>query len=188
MKERNRNAVMERNTRETTINLSLQLDGEGVADIETEEFFLEHMLTTFAKYSGIDLHVSCEGDHPHHLIEDVAILLGRAFREALDKGPDVRRIADRTVPMDDALILAAVDLIDRPYFKGEVPMPMFEHFLRSFAHEAKICLHTRILDGHDEHHITEGTFKAVGLAIGEAMQPRDGGILSTKGKIRVKTG
>lgn len=188
MKDQTRTAVLERRTRETEISLSLQLDGEGVADIETEEFFLGHMLNTFAKYSGIDIHLTCDGDDPHHLIEDVAITLGRALREALNKGGDVRRIAHRIVPMDDALVMAAVDLIDRPYYKGEVPMRMFDHFLRSFAHEGRFCLHTRILDGHDEHHLTEATFKAVGLAIGEAISLRDGGILSTKDRIRVRSG
>lgn len=188
MKERSRTAVLERRTRETDISLSLNLDGEGIAEIECDEFFLTHMLTTFTKYSQFDLHLTAEGDHQHHLIEDVAIVLGRALREALDKGPDVQRIAHRIVPMDDALILAAVDLIDRPYYKGEVPMEMYGHFLRSFAHEGRFCLHTRIMDGHDEHHLTEATFKAAGLAIGEAAQPRDGGILSTKDRIRIRTG
>ena len=188
MKETTRTAVLERRTRETDINLSLQIDGEGVADIETEEFFLEHMLTTLAKYSSMDLHLSAEGDHPHHLIEDVAITLGRALRQALDKGGDVERIAHAVVPMDDALVLVAVDLIDRPYYKGEVPIPMFDHFLRSLAHEAKFCLHTRVLDGHDEHHLTEATFKGLGLALRDAMRPRSGGILSTKDRIRIKTG
>lgn len=188
MKDNSRTAVIERRTRETDINLSLQLDGEGIADIETEEYFLEHMLNTLAKYSGMDLHLSAEGDHPHHLIEDVAITLGRALREALDKGADTNRIAHRIVPMDDALILVAVDLIDRPYYKGEVPLPMFDHFLRSFTHESRICLHTRILDGHDEHHVTEATFKALGMALREAMAPRGEGILSTKDRIRIKTG
>lgn len=188
MKERPRTAVLERRTRETDISLSIQLDGDGIADIETEEFFLEHMLRTFAKYSGIDIHLNCDGDHPHHLIEDVAITLGRAVRAAIDSGPDIERIADRTVPMDDALVFAAVDLIDRPYFKGELPMPMFGHFLRSFAHEGRFCLHVRVLDGHDEHHVTEAAFKAVGLAIKEAIRVRDAGILSTKDRIKVKTG
>lgn len=188
MKERTRTAVLERRTRETDISLSLNVDGEGVAEVECDEFFLVHMLNTFAKYSGIDIHLSAEGDHQHHLIEDVAIVLGRALREALDKGGDIQRIADRIVPMDDALILAAVDLIDRPYYKGEVPMKMFDHFLRSFAHEGRFCLHTRTLDGHDEHHVTEATFKAVGFAIGEAARQRDGGILSTKDRIRIRTG
>lgn len=188
MNDTTRTAVIERRTRETDINLSLQLDGEGIADIETEEYFLEHMLNTFAKYSGMDLHLSAEGDHPHHLIEDVAITLGRALRQALGDGSGTNRIAHRIVPMDDALIMVAVDLIDRPYYKGEVPIPMFDHFLRSFAHEARLCLHTRILDGHDEHHLTEATFKALGLCLQEAMAPRGEGILSTKDRIRIKTG
>lgn len=188
MKNQTRTAIVERHTRETEINLSIKLDGEGIADIETDEFFLGHMLTTFAKYSGIDIHLSCDGDHIHHLIEDVAIVLGRALREAVDNGPDIRRIAHKIVPMDDALIMAAVDMIDRPYYKGEVPMPLFNHFLRSFAHEGKFCLHTRVMEGHDEHHLTEATFKAVGFAIGEAITPREGGILSTKDRIRIRTG
>jgi len=188
LKDRSRTAVIERRTRETDITLSLQLDGEGLAEIEAEDFFLGHMLTTFAKYSGIDIHLHAEGDNEHHLIEDVAIALGRGIREAIDKGPDIRRIAHRIVPMDDALVMAAVDLIDRPYYKGEVPMEMFGHFLRSLAHEGRFCLHTRIMDGHDEHHLTEATFKAVGMAIGDAIQPREGGILSTKDRIKIKTG
>lgn len=188
MKDKTRTAVLERRTRETEIDLSLRLDGEGIADIETEEFFLGHMLNTFAKYSGIDLHLKATGDHSHHLIEDVAIVLGRGLRQALENGPDITRIAHTVVPMDDALIMAAVDLIDRPYYKGEVPMEMYNHFLRTLAHEGKFCLHTRILDGFDEHHVTEATFKAVGRAIGEAARVRDGGILSTKGRIKVKNG
>ena len=188
MKETTRTAVLERRTRETDINLSLQMDGEGVADIETEEYFLEHMMTTLAKYSAMDIHLAAEGDHAHHLIEDVAITLGRAFRQALEKGGDVERIANAIVPMDDALVLVAVDLIDRPYYKGEVPLPLFDHFLRSFAFEARICIHTRTMDGHDEHHVTEATFKALGIALREAVRPRSGGILSTKDRIRIKTG
>lgn len=189
MTRKARTAVIERKTKETTVNVSLDLDGWGEVSVEAEDFFLGHFLTTLGKYASMDIHVKAQGDNEHHLIEDVAISLGQALRKAVATGPAIERIAHRIVPMDDALVMVAVDLVERPYFKADrVPMPMFEHFLRSFAHEARLCLHVQVWEGHDEHHVTEAIFKALGGALYDALTPREGEELSTKGAVRVRTG
>ncbi|MFQ5795246.1 MAG: imidazoleglycerol-phosphate dehydratase [Candidatus Bipolaricaulia bacterium] len=173
---------VERSTRETRVTVELNLDGSGNAEIEVEDRFLTHMLETLARYGGFDLRVTGEGDLKHHLIEDVAITLGRAFQEEIVER-DLIRFSSRIVPMDDALVLVAVDLIDRPYADVELSDPHYRHFLRSFALETGITLHTQVVRGQDRHHTIEATFKALGLALNEATQVIDE-TRSTKGKVR----
>ena len=176
-----REAEVVRETRETRIRVALALDGSGESELKIPDEFLRHMVETLARYSGIDLEVSAEGDIAHHLIEDVAITLGRAYRQAMGDAP-VRRIANSTVPMDEALVQVSVDLIDRPYVHLEVPDVMYEHFLRSFAMEMRATVHTVVLRGKDDHHIVEATFKALGLALREALMPASS-VMSTKSKV-----
>ena len=163
-----RRSVISRQTKETSIKLELDIDGEGKSKCVVTDEFLRHMVETLAKYSGTDIMMTARGDIEHHLIEDAAITLGRGYREAIGSKP-IKRIASATVPMDEALVKVAIDLIDRPYVHLEMPNPMYEHFLRSFAMELRATVHTIVIRGKDEHHIIEATFKALGLALKEAM-------------------
>lgn len=175
-----------RETGETRVQVRLTLDGSGRTEASIPDEFLRHMVETLAKYSGIDLAISAEGDLGHHLVEDVAITLGKAYRQAMGDTP-VKRIASATVPMDEALVQVTVDLIDRPYAHLEVPDLMYEHFLRSFAMELRATLHTSVLRGKDTHHIVEATFKALGLALRDALVPAPS-VVSTKSKVVWRTG
>jgi len=180
-----RTARVSRETKETRVIVELRLDGSGESRCEIPDDFLRHMVETLAKYSGVDLKMSARGDIAHHLVEDVAITLGRAYRQALGDAP-IKRIASATVPMDEALAQASVDLIDRPFVHLEVLDQMYEHFLRSFAMELRATLHTITIRGKDQHHITEATFKAVGLALREAMAPSERTV-STKSSVKWRT-
>lgn len=173
-----------RKTKETDITLRLDIDGSGQAEIETEVQFLRHMLDTLAHYGGFDLELKATGDNDHHLIEDVAIALGTAFREALGDVP-VERIASAMVPMDDALVTVSVDIIDRPYCEVDCPDILYLHFFRSFAMSSGITLHGIVHRGLDEHHIIEATFKALGTALRRAVVPRES-ILSTKDAVSLR--
>ncbi len=172
-------ATVRRETKETTIEVTIDLEGTGNYDVETDNKFLTHMLETWARYAQLDLRVRATGDLDHHLIEDVAIATGQAFREAFGGAP-CARIAYDFVAMDDALILCAVDLVDRPYYEGELPIPIYDHWFRSFAMDARINLHLDPLRGRDTHHVIEACFKAFGRALRRALAPRDTEI-STKG-------
>jgi len=174
-----------RETRETKIKLRLSIDGSGSCRCDVSDKFLRHMVETLVKYSGSDVELSARGDIEHHLIEDVAIAMGRAYRQAMGERP-VQRIASATVPMDEALVQVTVDLIDRPYVHLELPDQMYEHFLRSFAMELKATVHSVVLRGKDRHHITEATFKALGLALKDALAPSDS-LLSTKSAVKWRT-
>ncbi len=185
MKGKGRKASLSRQTRETRILIKLNLDGTGKCKCEIPNGFLTHMVETLAKYSGVDLEISAKGDIDHHLIEDVAIVLGKAFRKALEDEP-IKRIASATVPMDEALVQVSLDLIERPYVHLELPDLMYEHFLRSFAMELRATIHTIVLRGKDSHHIVEATFKALGLALKEAVAPI-GSIMSTKSDVKWRT-
>lgn len=176
-----RTAELARETRETKVEVRLQLDGTGLTQAVVSDEFLKHMVETLARYSGVDLEITASGDIAHHLVEDVAITLGRAYRQAMGEGP-VRRIASATVPMDEALVQVTLDLIDRPYAHLEVPDIMYEHFLRSFAMELRATLHSIVIRGKDGHHIVEATFKALGLALKDAMEPKSS-TLSTKSSV-----
>lgn len=177
-----RKAELTRKTKETNISLKLNIDGSGRCKCEMPDEFLRHMVETLAKYSAVDLEITANGDIAHHLVEDVAIVLGRAVREALGDGP-IMRIASATVPMDEALVQVTVDLIDRPFVHLDVPDQMYEHFVRSFAMELRATVHTVVLRGKDQHHIVEATFKALGLALKDAMTS-SATTMSTKSSVK----
>ena len=168
-----------RATNETQVRVALAR-GAGSAAANTGERFLDHMLVTLARYAGLDLTVEATGDLKHHLIEDVAIVLGAALREML---PDtVARYGDRTLPMDDALVQACVDLGGRAYYKGPLPSSYYEHFMQSFAANAMATVHLRVIRGRDRHHVVEAAFKALGLALRDALEDT-GAVFSTKGAV-----
>ncbi|MGQ0814523.1 MAG: imidazoleglycerol-phosphate dehydratase [Gemmatimonadota bacterium] len=171
-----------RETRETRIALSIA-PGNGESVIQTGEPFLDHMLVTFGRYAGIALQIAAQGDLRHHLIEDVAITLGIALK---DHVPDAcRRYGHAVIPMDDALVEAALDVGGRAYYEGRLPSSLYEHFLRSLVDNAGMTLHVRVLRGRDRHHIVEAAFKATGLALRQAFVKADE-IFSTKGAISVE--
>ncbi len=174
-------AEINRNTNETKISLRLNLDGTGTSNIDTGCGFLDHMLTLFSKHARYDLDVKCDGDtyvDYHHTAEDVAICLGKAFYEALGDKKGICRYGDITLPMDEALILCAIDISGRDYLGYKLSIPAYkvgdfdtelcEEFFRAFVREAKITLHIRQLEGSNSHHIIEGTFKAVARALAKA--------------------
>jgi len=170
-----------RETGETRVSLTLAA-GTGVASVATGDGFLDHMLTAFAKYAGVDLTVEATGDMRHHLIEDVAITLGQAV--AAYAPASCARYGERTVPMDDALVQAVLDIGGRVYYEGPLPSPLYDHFLRSFAENAKATLHVRVIRGRDRHHIVEAAIKAVGFALRHALV-ESGAVFSTKGSVRL---
>ena len=174
--------VVVRETKETTIRCEL-VRGTGRATVATGQQFLDHMLVTFARYSGLDVAVEATGDLPHHLIEDVAICLGAALAGLLPA--TAARYGDRTVPMDEALVHCALDLGGRPYYRGPLPSTLYDHFMRSFSDNAKATLHLRVLRGTDRHHLVEGAFKALGLAVRDAFVDT-GAVFSTKGGVALR--
>jgi imidazoleglycerol-phosphate dehydratase len=176
--------IITRETNETQIRVELT-DGSGAADVDTGIRFLDHMLVTLARYAGLDLHVRARGDLKHHLIEDVAICIGAAAVELVP--PNASRYGDRVVPMDDALVHCALDVGGRPYYRGPLPSTLYDHWMRSFADNARATLHLRVLRGTDRHHIVEAAFKALGFALRDALV--DGGgngtVFSTKGAVKL---
>ena len=194
-----RTAIISRKTSETDITLSLNLDGSGQANIATGVGFLDHMLRHIAVHGLFDLDVKASGDleiDPHHTVEDVGIVLGQAFDQALDDRKGIVRMGSATVPMDEALAFVAVDLSGRPYAViqaewhtpaiGSLPTALLPHFLESFAFNAKINLHARIEYGRDDHHQAEALFKALGRALDAATridERRMSIVPSTKGTL-----
>ena len=192
-----RTANIARKTGETDIQLKLCLDGKGVGEIDSGCGFLDHMLTLFAKHAGYDLSVFCKGDihvDYHHTTEDIGIALGKAFYEALGDKKGITRYGDIILPMDETLIMAAVDISGRDYvaFNLQLPAPkvgdfdteLCEEFWLAFTREAKITLHVSQLAGKNAHHIIEGVFKGVARALGKATaidKNRADEIPSTKG-------
>ncbi len=173
--------VVIRESKETRIRIAIT-EGSGNATVATGEPFLDHMLVAFARYAGVDLDVQATGDMRHHLIEDVAITLGQAVAAFTPAG--CARYGERTVPMDDALVQVVLDLGGRPYYKGKVSSRMYEHFLRSFADNAKATLHVRVLRGFDRHHIIEAAIKGLGFCVRQALT-ETGAVFSTKGAVRL---
>lgn len=171
--------TLTRETKETKVEVSL---GE-VPRIDTGLPFFDHMLTALSSYSGLNLVVKATGDLKHHLMEDVALTVG-AFVRRLTPAT-AARYGERKVPMDDALVEAVVDVGGRAYFKGKLPSRLYTHFFRSFATTAECTLHLRVLRGEDRHHVTEAAFKAVGLALRQALRD-DGVVFSTKGTVSWK--
>jgi imidazoleglycerol-phosphate dehydratase len=173
-----RRAVIQRATRETNINLEVNIGGTGKWEIATGIHIFDHLLSALAKHGIFDIKILASGDDPHHLVEDVAICLGQAFSQALGDKKGIVRMADATVPMDDALATVIVDLSGRGYAVLDLPfagndMPGFSadlirHFLETFAFEARMNLHARILYGRNDHHKAEALFKALGRALDAA--------------------
>ncbi len=191
-----RSARVERVTGETRVLVEVDLDGSGSADVSTGVPFFDHMLAQLGKHSGLDLTVRTKGDteiDAHHTVEDTAMALGQALREALGDKTGISRFGDAIVPLDETLVLAAVDLSGRPYVVHEEPdrMPpligsydttLTQHIFESLAHSAGICLHVRVLTGRNPHHIVEAQFKAVARALRSAVaRGGSGGVPSTKG-------
>ena len=177
--------VQRRETRETKVELRVERGVYDPAKVSTGERFLDHMLVTFARFAGLNLEVQAAGDLRHHLIEDVAITLGLAMRNEIPEA--CRRYGHAVLPMDDALVEAALDLGGRAYYAGRLPSDLYEHFLRSFAHNAGITLHVRVLRGRDRHHVVEAAIKATGAALRAALAPADS-VFSTKGAVKLQRG
>ena len=175
---------LKRETRETTIELEARRGG-GAAEISTGDAFLDHMLNTLGRYAGIQLTVHAQGDLRHHLIEDVAITLGLALK---DEVPETcARFGWATVPMDDALVRAAVDVGGRAWYEGRLPSALYEHFLQSFAVNLGANLHVEVARGRDKHHVVEAAVKATGLSLRQALaQAGDDAVFSTKGSVKVE--
>lgn len=174
-------STIERETGETKVKATVRR-GSGEAWVDVPDRFLAHMLETLARYSGLETALLAEGDLRHHLIEDVAITLGLAIADEVPA--HAARYGDATVPMDDALVQAAVDVGGRPYFAGRLPSRLYTHFLRSLAFHMGATLHVRVLRGSDRHHVVEAAIKATGLALRQALREEDA-VFSTKGAVRV---
>jgi imidazoleglycerol-phosphate dehydratase len=197
-----RTAHIKRSTHESTVEVELNLDGTGESQVSTGVRFYDHMLASLAKHSLIDLRIQATGDvdvDAHHTVEDVAIVLGEAFKEALGEKCGISRFGDATVPLDEALVHAVVDVAGRPYFVhtgepdgqayvligGNYVGSLTAHVLESFAHHGAIALHVRVLSGRDPHHLVEAQFKAVARALraAVALDPRVQGVPSAKGSL-----
>jgi imidazoleglycerol-phosphate dehydratase len=175
--------VVVRESKETHIRIALDEPSTTLPSIDTTEPFLDHMLVALSRYSGVGFDIQAKGDLRHHLIEDVAIALGQAF--AVHTPATCARYGERTVPMDDARVQVGLDLGGRPYYRGPLPSGIYDHFMRSFADNAKATLHVRVLRGTDKHHIIEAAFKALGLALREALV-ETGAVFSTKGSVKLE--
>ena len=197
-----RTATVSRGTSESRVEVSVDLDGTGAGDVSTGVRFYDHMLLSLAKHSLIDLTVRADGDvdvDAHHTVEDVAIVLGQAVKEALGDKSGISRFGDATVPLDEALVHAVVDVAGRPYvvhtgepegqeyviIGGNFVGSLTRHVMESFAYNAGIALHVRVLSGRDPHHIVEAQFQALARALraAVAVDPRVTGIPSAKGAL-----
>jgi len=195
-----RTGRVERVTKETKVLVEIDIDGSGNTDIVTGVGFYDHMLSSFGKHALFDLTVQVEGDlhiDAHHTVEDAAIALGQAFAQAAGDKSGIRRFGDATIPMDETLVHAAVDVSGRPYLvhnepNGAPPMigtqyatTLTRHVFESFVHHAAIALHVTVHAGRDWHHVTEAQYKAVARALRAAVEldPRVKGVPSTKGRL-----
>ena len=189
-----RNSEVRRETAETSVVLSLELDGSGRAEISTGVGFLDHMLTLLALHGGFDLSVSCKGDlevDAHHSVEDIGLCFGAAPAQALGKKRGINRYGSILLPMDEALILCAVDLSGRPCLRytadipsqkvGDFDTELAREFFQAVVNTSLMSLHIRQLDGLNSHHIIEGMFKALGRALRQAVAVTGGALPSTKG-------
>lgn len=193
-----RTARRERTTKETSISISIDLDGSGRTEVSTGIPFYDHMLDQLGRHGGFDLVVQAEGDlhiDTHHTVEDVAIALGEAFREALGDKAGIRRFASGRFPLDEALVDVALDLSGRPHVEWHVPMPevlplgdppfdpqLAEHAVGSFAQAAAMTLHVELVRGRNVHHIIEATYKGLARSLRDAVRIESGGgVPSTKG-------
>ena len=197
-----RTAFIERKTSESSVKLSLNLDGTGTSSINTTVPFYDHLLTAFSKHSMIDLEIESSGDTHidiHHTVEDTAIVLGQALKQALGDKAGIARYGDATVPLDDALVRAVVDLSGRPYLShtgepsgfefhaigGHFTGSLIRHVFEAITLNAYMTVHVNVLDGRDPHHIAETEFKAFARALRKAVEkdPRVVGVPSTKGSL-----
>ena len=197
-----RRASLTRQTSESSVSVSIDLDGTGRSSIDTSVPFYDHMLTALSKHSLIDMDIQCSGDthiDVHHTVEDTAIVIGEALREALGDKRGIRRFGQAAVPLDEALARAVVDISGRPYLVhsgepagyefhligGHFPGSMGRHGLEAIAYHAGSCLHIELVSGRDPHHIAEAQFKALARALREAVEPdpRVDGVPSTKGAL-----
>ena len=198
MSDTDRTAAVSRETGETTIELTLAVDGDGDSEVDTGIGFYDHMLESFAKHGLFDLTVRCDGDthiDDHHTVEDVAICLGEAFDEALGDKRGIRRYADRRVPLDEAVASVVVDVAGRPYYEfagefsqesiGEFTSVMADHFTLSLAMNADLTLHAAVERGDNAHHEVEALFKALARALDDAtrLDDRRSDTPSTKGSL-----
>jgi len=178
-----RNSEVTRKTSETDIKLSLNLDGTGKSAVDTGVGFLDHMLELFARHGKFDLDIICKGDiyvDGHHSVEDIGICLGTAFSEALGDARGISRFSDVTMPMDEALVLCAVDVSGRSHLSLKIELPdravgamdteLFEEFLQAFVRKAGLTLHIIMLEGKNAHHILEACFKALARALRAAVE------------------
>jgi imidazoleglycerol-phosphate dehydratase len=201
-----RTARLERATKESKVLVEVDLDGSGRADVSTGVGFYDHMLSSFARHSLVDLTVAADGDthvDAHHTVEDTAIVLGETLREALGDKVGLRRFGDALVPLDEALVQCAVDVSGRPYcvHVGEPHEQAFvtigggtgvgylgsltRHVFETLAFHARLALHVRVISGRDPHHLVEAQYKAVARALRDAvaLDPRETGVPSTKGSL-----
>lgn len=192
-----RSAEVKRKTAETDVSVKLNLDGKGTCSIETGIGFLDHMLVLLAKHSRFDLEIKCVGDinvDGHHTTEDIGIALGQAFKEALGDKAGINRYANTLLPMDEALILTAIDISGRPYLRYNLEIPaamvgdfdteLVREFFVAFAFNGGVTLHIRQIDGVNSHHIIEGTFKSFARSLKDAVAVDEnlgGEIPSSKG-------
>lgn len=184
---------VKRQTKETKVEVEINLDGSGKISVDTNIKFFDHLLTSFAKHGCFDLKLRARGDFEHHIAEDAMIVLGEAIEQALDKKIGIQRMGDAIVPMDDALVLAAVDLSGRAFPEIEAKFvkrklddlssDMIKHLLQTLATNGKFNLHVKVLRGQNDHHKAEAIFKALGVALAKAVSkhPRAKGVPSTKG-------
>lgn len=195
-----RKAAVKRETRETRISVRVDLDGTGQAEIETGIGMLDHLLSQVARHGLIDIMINARGDlftDEHHTVEDVGLALGQAVGQAIGEGAGIVRMADATVPMDEALATVAVDISGRGHAvvdvewsgerMGDLPTDLVPHLLAALASEARVTLHAKVLAGVIDHHKAEAMFKALARALGAAtrIEPRlSGRIPSTKGRLR----
>jgi imidazoleglycerol-phosphate dehydratase len=197
-----RSATLDRQTKESKVHVEVDLDGSGRADVSTGVGFYDHMLTAFARHSLVDLTVHSDGDthvDAHHTVEDTAIVLGQALREALGDKRGIRRFGDALVPLDEALVQCAVDVSGRPYcvhvgepdgqayvvIGGAYQGSLTRHVFETLAFHAQVAVHVRVLSGRDPHHLVEAQFKAFARAFRDAvaLDPRESGVPSTKGTL-----
>ncbi|MEI2810016.1 MAG: imidazoleglycerol-phosphate dehydratase HisB [Nocardioides sp.] len=202
MTETLRRATVDRATSESTVHIEVDLDGTGRSDVATGVGFYDHMLTSFSRHSLIDLVARTEGDthiDAHHTVEDTAIALGQALRQALGSKAGIRRFGDALVPLDEALVQCAVDVSGRPYcvhvgepagqefvvIGGDYAGSLTRHVFETLAFHAQLAVHLRVISSRDPHHLVEAQFKAFARALRDAiaLDPRETGVPSTKGSL-----
>ena len=173
---------LKRETKETRIVADVRV-GKGEASVDIDDRFLAHMVETLARYASLDIDIEATGDLRHHLVEDVAIVLGLALADEVPAR--AARYGWAQVPMDEALAEAAIDVGGRPYYVGRLPSKLYAHFLHSFATNLGATLHVRVLRGIDKHHKVEAAIKATGLALRQALTKGDS-VFSTKGSVKLE--